>query len=120
MRTTPPQLAAALARLEPFSAITDSFTADKIVGFLPVLLPYAVGLDLAIWTAGLLLWLGSNGYWPGAALGSFLSLYPSLAWIVVVTFTLLGGLVIVGIAFFFYYIVTEILLKSSNTSPPTK
>ncbi|WP_157109983.1 hypothetical protein [Thermanaeromonas toyohensis] len=119
MRTTPPQLAAALARLGPFSAIADSFTADKIACFLPVLLPYAIGLDLAIWTVGLLLWLGSNGYWPGAALGSFLSLCPSLAWIVVVTFTLLGGLVIVGIAFLFYYI-TEILLKSSNTSTPTK
>lgn len=88
-----------LAGLEPFSAIVDTFTAHKARSFFPLFLPYAAGLDMSVWTAGLLLWLGGYGSWPGAAWGRFLSLHPVLAWVAVVAFTFLGGAALVGIPF---------------------
>ena len=60
-----------------------------------VLLPEALGLDLAVWTVGFLLWPFSGQVWPGAALAAALSGHPFLASVVVIVFSGLGG---VGLA----------------------
>lgn len=106
-RIEPPQLGTALVGHKPFSAVFDAFTADKIRSFLLLFFPYAAGLDLSIWTIGLVPWLVGYGTWPGEALGNVFNLYPILAWVVVILFTLLGGIVIVEIPYLIFKLLEE-------------
>ncbi len=82
------------------SATLQLITVDNLV--LPLkllLLPGVLGLDLAIWTVGLLLWPFSGQPWPGTALGAALSNHSSLASLLVIAFSgLAGAALALGIA----------------------
>lgn len=67
--------------------------ADHVILPLKVLmLPGALGLDLAAWTLGLLVWPFSGRPWPGAALAAAMSRQPLLGSLVVVAFSGLAGI----------------------------
>lgn len=111
VRIEPPQLGNVLVGTKPFSAVIDSFTADKVKPFLLLFLPYAVGLDLSIWTIGLIVWLGRYGAWPGEALGKVFNLYPVLAWLIIIIYTILGGVIIVKIPYLINYLIFKLTRK---------
>lgn len=79
------------------SATLELIGADHVIPPLKLLLlPSALGLDLAIWTLGLFIWPFSGQRWPGAALGVAMSANPLLGSLVVVVFSGLGG---IGLAY---------------------
>ena len=74
------------------SAVLDLFWADNVIFPLKVLLlPAAVGLDLAAWTVGLLLWGFTGQSWPGQALAYTASRHPTLLSWVVTAFSVVAG-----------------------------
>jgi len=101
-----------LQTVRPHSALATVFVADYLIfPFRILLLPYATGIDLAIWTVGSLMWLGSDSSWPGAALSLFLTKYPNLAWVVMVTFTFIGAIILVGILFLLFGLFNKVWIK---------
>jgi len=75
------------------SAILDLFWADNLIFPLKILLlPVAVGLDLAAWTIGLLLWGFTGQSWPGQALAYIASQHPTLRSWVVTVFSVVAGI----------------------------
>lgn len=110
-RIEPPQLVNALVGHTPSSAVIDMFTLDKIQPFLLLYFPYAIGLDLSMWTIGLIPWLFGNGSWPGEALGIVFNVYPALAWVDVILFTFLGGIAIVEIPYLIFQVAKKRILS---------
>ncbi|UZQ83958.1 hypothetical protein [Thermoanaerobacter sp. RKWS2] len=73
-------------------------------------LPYSVGIDLAIWTIGLISWIVMGSRGPGEAMGKMFIAYPCFGVFVFVIFVLLGGIISAGL---FYLIIRGVgyLLK---------
>jgi len=103
----PHPMSMALMESRPYIYIVRIFTVDVVQPFLLLHLPYAVGADLAIWTIGLILWLIGYGSWPGQALDIVFSAHPALWWINFIFFTLLGGIVLVGIPYLIFQSIKE-------------
>lgn len=55
-------------------------------------LPFVFGLDLLIWTVGVLLWLPMRQGWPGTALFAFFGRHRRLAWAMLVFSITLSGI----------------------------
>ncbi|MEQ2130679.1 hypothetical protein QTP99_12000 [Caldanaerobacter subterraneus KAk] len=94
---------------KPFVAVVDIIKADNIAWFLKLLLlPYAVGLDLSIWTIGLIGYIFKYGTSSFQALGKVFINYPILEWFIVIIYTVLGGLILVIVP---YYLISYIVAK---------
>jgi len=105
-----------LTGLRPYKSI--SFTYDLLASdfFLPFLVPLylscMIGMDICVWTIGLILWLFGLGRWPGQALGIVLSYVPSLDLLLLILFALLGAVAMVGIPYVVFSAIKRKIVSS--------
>ena len=91
-RMTPDVILAGRIGSSPHVGTLELLSADNASALWKVLvLPAAVGIDLLLWSVGIIPWLIIRQGWPGSALGSVLAPYPLLAWIMVLIFAALPG-----------------------------
>ncbi|AIS52004.1 hypothetical protein TKV_c08220 [Thermoanaerobacter kivui] len=79
-------------------------------------LPYSVGIDLAIWTIGLISWIVMGGRGPGEAIGKMFIAYPCFGVFVFVIFVLLGGIITAGLFYLIMCGVGYLLKKLSKAT----
>ncbi|ABY93641.1 hypothetical protein VTU32_03705 [Thermoanaerobacter sp. CM-CNRG TB177] len=94
---------------KPFIAVVDIIRADNLVWLLKLLLlPYAVGLDLSIWTIGFIGCIFKYGNSSFQALGKVFVNYPIVEWFILIIYTILGGVILVILP---YYLISYAVAK---------
>lgn len=93
-----------------FIAVVDIARADNLMWLFKLLLfPYAAGLDLSIWTIGLIGCIFGCGSSPFQALGKVFVNHPIIEWFVLIIYTIVGGLILIMLPYYFISVVKKLL-----------